>query len=788
MSLMMCCKQYNERMKVGFERRASRTSVMLGCTVVACLVGVTAIGTSSARANDWASWRGPEQTGMSREKAVVTHWSQDGENLLWKVPVGGRNTPLVMGDRVFATAPVGSGACVQERIVSLNADTGAVVWEQRFNVFNTDIVENRVAWTSPVGDPETGYVYVHGTGGEFFCFDRDGHLVWKTSLEEEWGRYSGYGGRLHTPIIDEDRVIISEIYILAQWGTGRKKAGHRYFAFDKRTGTLLWTAQPGGRPLDTTYATPVVTVINGVRMLIAPNADGNVYGMVARTGERVWSFKLSKRGLNTSPVVDGHYVYVSHSEENLDTTEMGRVLCIDASQRGDITKSGEVWRVDGLGVGYSSPAIANGRLYVATNNGQLHCLNAKSGKTLWTHDLGTVMKGSPTVTADGVIYIGEVNGRFHILKDEGDRCVSLDVKNFTHPGGDIVEIYGSPAISNGRVYFMTRKNMYCLGQRGTPPVRAPVPHLPPEHTVADASASSALRLMLIPAETNIKPGESVSYRARLFDDRGVFVSEINLGALHENNMPGGPVFTVSGLKGTLNGGVFSASKDRVFSAGTITLKMLGVEDTARLRIAPQVNVRETFDTYKNGSVPPGWIGVDAKTEITEKDGSMVFHKKAERPSAPYSRMHAYSYPPIPARYTVQADLMREGSKGRRLKLPDMGLINSRYKLIMLGREQRLRIVSWSPLPRLQKDVPYEWKQKQWYRAKLRVDIKDGRALVRGKVWPREEKEPTAWMIQVMDPCPNVEGSPGLYAYSKGTTVKRHGASVYYDNYVVTPND
>ena len=57
-----------------------------------------------------------------------------------------------------------------------------------------------------------------------------------------------------------------------------------------------------------------------------------------------------------------------------------------------------------------------------------------------------------------------------------------------------------------------------------------------------------------------------------------------------------------------------------------------------------------------------------------------------------------------------------------------------------------------------------------------------------KVWRRDEPEPDAWSIEVIDPCPNVEGSPGLYGYSKGTSAAKPGATIYYDNYRVTRND
>ena len=85
-------------------------------------------------------------------------------------------------------------------------------------------------------------------------------------------------------------------------------------------------------------------MIGGERLVIAGNADGYVYALKSRTGEKVWSFHASLRGLNAAPVVDDYRVYVAHSEENLDSTLMGRVVCLDGRGHGDITKTGEIWR------------------------------------------------------------------------------------------------------------------------------------------------------------------------------------------------------------------------------------------------------------------------------------------------------------------------------------------------------------------------------------------------------------------------------------------------------------
>lgn len=744
--------------------------------IIAALLVPLSVGSSPVSANDWPSWRGPEQTGMSRENAPIRSWSQAGENLVWKTSVRGRTTPIVMDGRVYAITPVGEqdDHSLAERVICMDAKTGETIWEYRFNVFHTDIVEARLGWTSVVGDPKTGHIYAHGTGGEFFCLDRDGELQWEHSLGEEFGRYSGYGGRLHTPIIDGDNVIISYVYILSNWGVGKNKSGHRYVAFDKRTGEVKWWSQPGSKPHDTTYSTPVIAVIEGRRMLIGGNADGNVYGMLAETGEKVWSFQLSKRGLNTSVVVDGHRVYATHSEENLNTTDMGTVVCIDARGKGDITTSGEIWRRDGLAVGYSSPALADDRLYVVTNSANMHCLDARTGETKWTHEIGRVMKGSPIVTADGVVYTATVNGRFLILQDHGDRVEELDVEQFTRPDNLIVEINGSPALANGRVYFQTTDDMWCIGKKDAGTVSASLPEAAEELEMIPEKPGS---IMISPMDVTLNPGQKQKFQVTLRDVNGKPIALPDIE------------YSLEGVNGKVTGkGVFSASSDKAYSAGELLAKFHAYESRARIRVCPTLPIEESFDGMKTGTQPPGWIGLDLKTELIDMDGNVVLQKKAESPSAPYARMRAFAGPVIPAGYTVEADMIARPNEGRIASLSDMGLINDRYKFIMLGYEKRLRLVSWAPIPRIQEEVPFDWKPETWYRAKLRVDVEDGKAKVKAKVWPRDSSEPGDWMIEMVDPYPNEEGSPGLYAYSKGTTAKRKGSPVFFDNFQVYANE
>ena len=158
--------------------------------------------TNFATSADWPHWRGPFQNGTTLETGLVSDWSKDGQHQLWRTDFVGRSTPVVLSGRVYAIGRTGKDITEQEEITCFDANTGQLLWEHKFNVFHTTIPFNRVGWASPVGDTETGNIYVHGVQGMFYCFNAEGQILWSHSLTEEFGRISGYGGRTHTPFVD----------------------------------------------------------------------------------------------------------------------------------------------------------------------------------------------------------------------------------------------------------------------------------------------------------------------------------------------------------------------------------------------------------------------------------------------------------------------------------------------------------------------------------------------------------------------------------------------------------
>src|SRR5439155_21922569 len=175
-------------------------------TIVACVALVSSA--LAAPAADWCNWRGPWQNGVSPETGLPDKWSPDGENLIWKAPYGCRSTPLVLNGRVYLINHLGSGETTQERVMCLDANNGKFLWDYKFNVWHTDIVTVRLGWTNLAGDPKTGNVYAHGTQGLLMCLDQKGKVLWQHSLTEEYGRITGYGGRVTSPVVDGDLVIL----------------------------------------------------------------------------------------------------------------------------------------------------------------------------------------------------------------------------------------------------------------------------------------------------------------------------------------------------------------------------------------------------------------------------------------------------------------------------------------------------------------------------------------------------------------------------------------------------
>ncbi len=708
-------------------------------------------------ANDWADWRGPARDGVSSEKNLPVKWSPSGDNLAWKAPYGGRSAPIVMGDRVYLQNAAGQGETLQERVMCLNADTGKLLWEHRFNIYLSDVPPHRIGWASPVGDPATGNIFVFSGGGSLISLNRDGKVLWERSLGEDFGLLTTHGGRTVSPIIDGDLVIVSGVMFM--WGT-HGRGGHRFVAFDKKTGETMWVSSPGARPYDTTYAPPIIANVNGTRLLIQGASDGFVHAIKPQTGEPVWRIEVSKRGLNTGVVVRGTTAIMTHSEENLDSSEMGRMVAVDATAKGDVKPEQIKWTNKGWQGGFSSPVIDGDRLYQIDNGANIAAFDVNTGKQLWLHNLGTIQKASP-VFADGKLYVGTENGRFFILKPSATGCEVLDedlLGDAMHPES----IIGSVAVSNGRVYMVSERGLYAIGKKSTSSSTAPAAS---NAVGSNVSANPVTHVQVVPTELILKPGDKVSFRARLFDAQGNFVREEPAAT-----------WSLDQLKGTVNNGQFTVAGDAVNQAGWVKATVAGVTGTANVRVFPPLPWSETFDSVAVNAAPASWVSMTMKFGVRDQNGNKVLAKLTEGSSL-LSRSRAYIGPSSWSNYTVESDVM---ATTKRRQQGDAGVIAQRYVLTLYGNSQMLHLEPWQPETARTKTVAYAWKPDTWYRLKLQVEnLPDSKTRARGKAWPVGETEPAAWMVERIDPIPNRQGAPGIFGNGL--------AELYFDNVKVYAN-
>lgn len=726
---------------------------------------LAALAATPAHASDWPQWRGPEGNGVSPETGLVSKWSRAGENLVFRIDWTGRSTPAVFDGRVCAS---GRADLRYEVIGCWDANVGRPLWQRRFLEYNTTIPFSRVGWASVSGDPETGYLYAQNGDGHLFCFDRDGKTVWEWRLGEEMGRSSGYGGRTHTPLIDEGRVITSVVG--TGWGD-QAALRQRYVAFDKRSGKVLWTSTPNTIPVEdfNNQANGTIAVIGGQRLMIGGGADGFIYALKVRTGEMAWRFRFSTRSLNSAVTVVGNTVYAAQSEEPVDGAFMGQVIALDGSGSGDLPASAVQWHADGILSGFAAPLYHQGRLYVIDNSANIHALDAKAGQPLFEKTLGTIGRGSP-IFADGKIYATEVNGNVHILKPGADAFEVLDHQHLTMPEGRHVEIWGSLTAAYGRIYFLAEDGLYCLGDKKAPfrgpaftskatvaKAAAPGPSEPP----APADAKPAV-LQVVPAEVVASVAGDVAFEVRAFDDKGRALPAAAAA---------GASYSLEGLAGTVTPeGRFKPDAAKGTQAGKVKATLGSLSATSRVRVFGPLPWSEDFE---GGKVPAWWIGAGRFTIADGTEGKTL-HKAPVQTGL--NRAAVFIGPSSMTGYTIEADL-KATKKGRRM--PDLGLINGGYTLDLMGNHQRVQVRSWASELTYSQSLDFKWEADVWYRMKFRVEVLADKSVARGKIWKKGEAEPADWTIVYEDKGRIASGAPGIYGDSS--------VDIDYDNLAVVVN-
>jgi outer membrane protein assembly factor BamB/tetratricopeptide (TPR) repeat protein len=151
--------------------------------------------------------------------------------------------------------------------------------------------------------------------------------------------------------------------------------------------------------------------------------------------ERVqWQFDTSDEVYSSPAVADGT-VYVGSRDESL--------YAVDAATD---TKQ---WQFDTSGMVNSSPAVADDTVYVGSYDESLYAVDAATGTKQWQFDTSGEVGSSPAV-ADGTVYVGSYDESLYAV----DAATGTKQWQFDTSGN----VRSSPAVADGTVYVGSHDN------------------------------------------------------------------------------------------------------------------------------------------------------------------------------------------------------------------------------------------------------------------------------------------------------------------------------------------
>jgi outer membrane protein assembly factor BamB len=433
---------------------------------------VTSAPAPRAQPMPWPAFRGANAAGAADGQGAVPDWDvASGKNIRWKTPVPGLATssPIVWGDRVIVIAaasdqdktfrtglygdvkPVDDASLHKWRVYSLDKKTGKVVWERE--VFSGTPLTKRhtkssQANSTPVTDGRH-IVAVFGAIGTIVCYDMDGTLLWTKGvgpLNSGWFLDPTYQwGHSSSPMIYKSSVIVQ----------ADQAKGSFLAAFNLADGRELWRTARSDEV--STWGTP--TIVSGPKGDELVTNGTKVRGYDPATGALLWTLGPNSEIAIGTPVVRGDTVYVTAGYPPVRP-----VYAVRAGARGDISlppgqsaSDAIAWSHDRDGTYISTPIVYRDQLYTLNNNGILTAYDAATGERIYRARVGGggAFSSSP-VAADGRLYMASEDGDVFVVQT-GRKYVEL-AKN---PMGEV--IMATPAISDGVLIIRTLGHVVAIG-------------------------------------------------------------------------------------------------------------------------------------------------------------------------------------------------------------------------------------------------------------------------------------------------------------------------------------
>jgi len=313
----------------------------------------------------------------------------------------------------------------------------------------------------------------------------DADILWKYDMMDDLGVFPHNASNCSVLLVDD--ILYTCTSNGQDWTHSNIPAplAPSFIALNKKTGAFLGEddAHIGPRIFHGQWSSPSTGKVIGRQLVFFGGGDGVLYAFDAKPvkdGEdsrlkKVWWFDCNppeykmKDGkpikypdaegpseVNATPVFYKDRVYVTIGQDPEHGEGIGRLVCVDATKTGDITKTGLLWDYRGIHRSMSTVSIdpETGLLFVGDFSGFLHCLDAETGKVHWTHDMKAHMWGS-TLVADGKVYLGDEDGDFVVMAASKEKKILSEV-NLN------ASVYSTPVVANGVLYVGNQTHLFAF--------------------------------------------------------------------------------------------------------------------------------------------------------------------------------------------------------------------------------------------------------------------------------------------------------------------------------------
>ncbi len=383
---------------------------------------------------EWAQWRGPDRTGLSKETGLLKLWPAGGPKLLAKFTgLGeGYTTPSFARGRIFGMGLFGE----EEKVWALDAN-GQVVWATKIAGLTT--LGGRQGGFGPRSTPtvEGDLLWAEGVGGDIVCLEAaTGKLRWQKNLVSDFGGRVPQWGYSESPLLDGNQVIITP---------GGRTA--TVVALNKLTGEVVWKCVvPEGDPAG--YASPIVIEFGGVRQYVQFLGRG-VVGVAAKDGQFLWRYNAPANGTancSTPLYHDGH-VFAASGYNN------GGGLAKLTADGGAITAT-QVYFSKSM-LNHHGGMVRIGDHLYGFDNATLTCLDWKTGDVKWANR--SVGKGS-VFFADGHLIARSERGPVALV--EATPTGYLEKGQFIQPERTTNPAWAHPVVVGGKLYLRDQDALF----------------------------------------------------------------------------------------------------------------------------------------------------------------------------------------------------------------------------------------------------------------------------------------------------------------------------------------